>query len=208
MVNINLIPVRVHRAQTCREHFKRWMISLAIGLLALGVSSGAEWARGVEAGELRGRAQQLQTNVEEARARLMSVRSKASGVLHQIERATALRAKRPWSGIFALIDSCMPEGCWLTTIATDPATPAARSRPSTVRAIRKPDEPKHRAVTIETPRKLRIGGYATEMAEPLAFVMQLEKRGVFTQVRLVGSQSEPILDGTYFKFEIVCEWQP
>jgi len=205
MVNVNLIPVHVHRAQTCREHFKRWMICLAVALLALGVSLSAEWARSVEAGGLRAQAQQLQTNVKAARTGLASVRVKANGLLHQIERARALRAKRAWSGIFALIDSCMPEGCWLTTIATDPATPAATARP---RGSHKTDVTKPQAVTIETPRKLRIGGYATEMVEPPAFVMQLEKRGIFTQVRLVGSQSEPVLDGTYFKFEIVCEWQP
>ncbi len=205
MVHVNLIPGPVHRAQTCREHFKRWMISLAIGLLALGVSFSAEWARRVEAGELRAQAQQLQTNVEGARALLAAARRKASRVLQQIERAKALRAKRAWSGLFALIDSCMPDGCWLTEIATDPATPAATARPH---RSHKTDGTKQQAVTIETPRKLRIGGFATEMAEPLEFVMQLEKRGVFTQVRLVGSQSEPVLDGTYFKFEIVCEWQP
>ena len=61
-------------------------------------------------------------------------------------------------------------------------------------------------VTIEAPRKLRIAGYAPVAAHPYDIVSSLKETDVFASVALERSEREPVLDGSYFRFELVCEW--
>ena len=127
MTRVNLIPPGVQRSQIRRGHLKRWAASLAAVVTAVGVSLTVEGLRQVEANDLRAQKARLQEELESTRREARDVTAEASGVLERIERAKALRGKRTWSALFSLIDSCLPNGCWLTQVASDPATPGSAS---------------------------------------------------------------------------------
>ena len=59
---------------------------------------------------------------------------------------------------------------------------------------------------IDAPRKLEIVGYAPEAAQPHNFVSALKEKQVFSSVVLRGSQREPMLERSYYRFELVCHW--
>lgn len=205
MVGVNLIPKAVQLAQARRRHMNRWGVSILAAAALLAVPSTIDWLQRAEATELRTRNANLQIELAAAGTRLRAQTAQANETLLQLERARALRSKRAWSAMFAMIGRCMPAGCWLTSVATDPATPPAASRGAT--ASRKgADEGNPQTIVIEAPRKLRVAGYATDVAEPHGFVANLKDTGVFTDVVLEHSRREPALDGYYFRFELVCEW--
>ncbi|MGD2108921.1 MAG: hypothetical protein PVI86_05970 [Phycisphaerae bacterium] len=219
MVSVNLIPASVQVTQRRQRHLKFWSVMGAASITLLSVPLGAEWYQRTQAAELRVEGQSVHKRLVTTRAELRAQTTAANELLLQLKRAKALRAKRAWSGMIGLLEGCMPGGTWLTSVATDPASPSGTGRaalppPSASvsaagrRTSGKDDAAKHLdvTVTIDAPRKIRIIGYATHAGEPHLFVANLKAAGVFTNVALVRSQREPVLDGYFFLFELVCEW--
>ena len=211
MVTLNLLPEDVQTVLARRRRTQQWAAAVTLAATLLAVPLGLDWSRGARAAYLRAESQRLQADVESTRAALRATSSTANELFVQVERAKALRSKRAWSGMLALIASCMPAECWLASLATDPEVPAAgparrapNPTPGTPGAAAEKKEKE--VVTIEAPRKLRIVGFAPDDAQPLAFVTSLKESRVFRRVALEGSVREPNRDPAVFRFELVCEW--
>lgn len=206
MISINLIPRDVRRRQTQRRRLWRWASVAMVGFLLLGASAGFDFARRGAADKLRANDADLQIEVTRARADLQMITAELMSVRNNLEHATALRTKRAWSGMIALIAGSMPENCWLTSIATDPERPLA-GKPGRRKPAKKKNSGKEpEVVIIDAPRRLKIVGYAQKASEPNEFVERLNHTGVFHLVELKQSQREPILDGSYYRFKLYCEW--
>ena len=230
MVSINLIPETVQRARALRSRINRWAVSVLAAGAVMAIPLCLEWYRRAEADELRMRSEQLQTQLASVRADLQTLNAQANQALVRLERAKALRSKRAWSAMFAMIGRAMPSGCWLTSVATDPATPkqgvvhrssapraratgghpalALGARISGAVSTRSPADGSAPSapLVIDAPRELKIAGYATDAAEPHQFITNLKAAGVFSRVALERTHREPALGGSYFRFELVCEW--
>lgn len=206
MISINLIPRNVRLAQALHRRLWRWASLAVVGLLLLGASAGFDFARRGTADELRATNADLQVQVTRAQSNLRTITAELMSARNQLEHATALRTKRAWSGMIALIAGSMPENCWLTSIATDPDKPVLIRRKSRKAASKKAGEKEPEMVVIDAPRRLKIMGYAKRASEPNEFVDRLNRTGVFRLVELEQSQREPILDGSYYRFQLFCEW--
>jgi len=204
---VNLLPAQLVAAHARRRHIRRWVVACLAALALLSVPVGLEWYRIARAAELDVAYARLKEKRHNVEVELAGVSATSRETFLQLERAKALRSKRSWSGIIALLAATMPKGCWLVELATDPSAPLGQQ-------VRKPasapkDAPPDHViptVTIEAPRKLRIVGFASDPGEPLAFVSRLKQVAVFSRVDLKRTQREPMADGFYFRFELVCEW--
>ena len=176
------------------------------GLLLFGAAAGFDFAHRARADELRASSEGLRMEIDLARINLRAVRTELSGARNHLEHAMALRTKRAWSGMIALIDRSMPENCWLTSISTDPEKPQALKRGSHRTASKSDSEKESEVVVIDAPRRIEIIGYAAKPSQPNGFVDRLNETGVFSHVELERSQREPIFDGTYYRFVLFCEW--
>jgi hypothetical protein len=205
MTGVNLVPVTVRYAQLRRRRTKRWGGLVCLAVLVVVVLLGYEWLQGVKAAELRAQNDRLQLERENLRAELTAATEQANDLLLRIERARALKAKRAWSRMFALIGTCMPSGTWLTSVATDPARPVP-GNPRQAKDIGAEEEGGQGVVTIDAPRRLRISGYAPAAGQPHEFVTRLKTTQVFSSVVLERSQREPVYDDSYFRFDLICEW--
>jgi Tfp pilus assembly protein PilN len=208
MVGVNLIPEPIQFAQARRRHVWRWGAAVAAAAVALAVPLGMDWYQRARADDLRAEHVELEGQLATIRAELRTLTTQFQQASIQLERANALRAKRAWSEMLAMIGRCMPAGCWLTSIATDPAIPAKTGDGPPRQTPRKADSaaPQSPTVVIEAPRMLRLAGYAADAAEPYEFVARLKETGVFSNVVAGQSRSEPALNGTYFRFDLTCEW--
>jgi Tfp pilus assembly protein PilN len=213
MVAINLIPESTQIAQARRRHAARWAVVVFVAGLACALPWTAHWAQHARIEELKSINDQLQTDLHGARTELKRVSSEAADLLLRIERARALREKRSWSAMMALIASTLPRDCWLTSVATDPpsaaagATPARKAAPTPAApAPGGPAPPKPAAVTVEAPRKLRLVGNASNSTEPLVFVAALKEARVFQEVVLEQATAEGDQKTPLFRFEVRCEW--
>lgn len=206
MVTVNLIPAAVRMSVRQRQHIQRWSLAMAVIVGLLAFALGADWLNSTKAGELQAKAEEMTVRVDSLRAHVSDMTARAEQAGLQLRRADAIRSKRPWSGILKLVDLSMPESCWLISLSTDPAQPAATSSGRTSARDRRSKAKDVNPVSIETPRKLKLVGYASEPAEPYGFVTRLQRTGAFETVHLVRAQRQPFLGGEYFRFEIVCEW--
>ncbi len=214
MVRVNLLPESIQVSQTRRRHAARWGAAITISAVAAAIPLVAHWSQHHRIDELRVTSEELQANLNAARTELKSVSSQASDLVLRSERAKALREKRSWSAMVALIASCLPKECWLTSLATDPATPAtaapARKLPAAappvpaIPASAQAEKPV--PVTIDAPRKLRVVGNAGDPTQPLAFVAKLKESRVFREVTLERAHREGDEAASLFRFEVLCEW--
>ena len=206
MIGVNLIPQAVQTAQARRRHVGRWTTALATVSLALAVPLAIDWYDRARADDLRAEHSELEQRLGTQRGELRALTGQLQEVGTRLERANALRAKRAWSSLLAMIGRRMPEGCWLTSIATDPPVPSEGAARGPAPHKNDPASQQATTLAIESPRMLRLAGYAADVAEPHEFVAKLKETGVFSRVVLERSRSEPVLDGTYFRFDLVCEW--
>lgn len=201
MVRVNLIPQKTRRAQTIRRRVRGWSTVIALGGTLLAVSAGMEWMSRRDALQLRAASAGVRNDLIQVRKELRGSSAEALNAKIRIERAEALRSKRAWSAILALVATSLPDGSWLTSIATDPVTPTGGSRKPKVGA-----DDCATAVTIDSPRKLMIRGYTAEAGDPLRFVQKLNDTDLFSKVRLLNSQREPLFDSAFYRFELLCQW--
>lgn len=204
---INMIPSDVLDARLRRRHLIRWGMAIIILAAALCVPLVLDVVHRARASVLRDESNQLFTRLEHARAKIRTTTAEAANLLGRIERADALRAKRPWVSVFALIASCVPDRVWLSYIATDPAT--ASGGPQLPLVAPTPGAKmgeRNKTITLDVPRQLRLRGYADDHEQPYVFVTRLKESGAFDRVMLVRSVNESVLDGSAVAFELVCEW--
>ena len=181
------------------------MVAVWLGVLALPV--GLDAINRVRARELRGKEQSVLAELQTTRAEVRTVAAEATRLRGQVDRATALRAKRAWSNMFLMLGTCMSDHVWLTYVGTDPVTPTGEQSAMPDRSAAAPTGEKDAPVVmIEAPRKLVLRGYAADHPELYAFMTQLKRTDVFTKVMLMRSAAEPVLDGQAVAFELVCEW--
>ncbi len=206
MVMVNLIPENVQLAQARRFRLKRWGMSIALAVGIASVPTGVDWYRQAKASELHSHLDQLRAQLVTIRADGMKLATGADQAGMQLERADALRSKRAWSAVFETVDRCMPDTCWLTSVATNPAAPAAGGRRSGATSRNTDTTEESATVVIEAPRELKITGKCPTDAEPNQFVTNLKETTVFDNVKLGKNHSKAVLDGIYFEFELTCEW--
>lgn len=217
MVKINLIPETIQRAQTRRQHSRCWVASILASAVILAIPLTIDRVQRAEAVELAKQCSQLDQELEAVQTKVESLSARAGETRRRLERAIALRAKRPWSAMFTMIEERMPDDCWLVSVATDPPAPrggrtafvASHSGPTTSAVA--PGEEGATAndevvVVIEAPRKLVVSGYTLDAADPHVFVNALKGAEVFTDVALEQVRGEMLGSHPCFRFELICEW--
>lgn len=220
MNDTNLIPVPLRIARSRRRRIKAWSVTVMAALFLLCIPVVFDHYLRVEASRLGTQNEELGGVLTGLRQQLATLTAEADRSLLQLERAKALRSKRAWSAMFATIARSMPDGCWLTSIATDPSSPpgGAGLRPR-VTATGKTNRQagltgSDESVTkIEGPQRLKIVGYASDASEPYQFVTNLKNTNVFRDVVLETSRRERVQDqqaglasAWYFRFDLACEW--
>jgi len=220
MVAVNLIPDSLRSAQARRRHIKRWAVCLALTYTVAVIPAVAHWRQHMRVDALHAQNDQLQTDLAAARADLKTTTTTANEIFLRIERAKALRSKRAWSSMLALIGDCLPKDCWLTALATDPDTPSIGPAGPVSRNTLPPSTSSEGTngpigpMFIDAPRKLRMSGSAVDASLPLFFVARLKDSQVFRGVTLerclsdtpAGAAATAGEGESNFRFDLVCEW--
>jgi len=204
-MRLNLIPESVRHRQRRRARIRTWGAILAVATMALAVPAAWDWSRQAKADRLLARATELNNTRSMMRIEWESVKAEVRSTRAQIERADALRSKRAWSAMLALIAREVPPHVWLTSVATDPAQPAKQA-PTTAPATTADPKQSAAGITIDAPGKINIQGFAPRAEEPITLVQNLKSSGAFRTVVLKRTFLEPVDDGSYFRFDIDCEW--
>ncbi|MFQ5413805.1 MAG: PilN domain-containing protein [Phycisphaerae bacterium] len=210
MIQVNLIPDGAVTAQRMRRHARAWSVALGCCVVILAVPLIMDAVGHARVRALQDERTRVLGAVGAARANVHGMAARAALLHTQIERARALRTKRAWSALLITVAMCMPDDLWLTYFGTDPETPSATGSRRRVAAARGAagagPTSAAAAATIDTPRRIRLRGYAADHAKLYAFMTQLNQTGVFDRVTLVMSVVKPVHDGTAVAFSLECDW--
>lgn len=205
---VNLIPLEIRETGRRRRRIRAWAGACTVSLACLLVPLVMERVQRARAEALGQQETQLQSALVEAREALRTTTAESTRLQGQLDRARALRSKRTWSAMFGVVGRAMPPGTWLTSLGTDPAKPRGQGTggtiaPSPAAAAAPAGDT---TITIESPTRLRITGFAADHGELFAFVAGLRDSGVFSEVTQNYARMEPVLQGQAVAFEVVCEW--
>ena len=212
MIGVNLIPAQQRQVRRHQSHLVWW--GVAIGLVAVvgAISVTVGLAKATQVARLKLESRRDQASLEEQHREMLALTLQSSELRGQIERASALRAKRSWSALIAMIGRVAPREVWLTSLATDPTKPGAGALSGRLlgqRAARRENAPSR--MVIEAPRRLVLAGYAQNQEALYELMGELKNTGVFVDVALRSSAQEKMMGGRkldfdLYRFELTCEW--
>jgi Tfp pilus assembly protein PilN len=205
MIGVNLIPSSVLTARQRSRRIRRWAAVILVIAIASATPVLYQVRQHVRIASMQEGKQQQEARLASTRAELVNVNRSLAELNRRIERTNALRTKRSWTGLLALIVECMPQEIWLTSLSTDAPTAGrkARSRPQEAPES-ETDETK--VVVMAGARRLDLDGYATELEHLYDFITRLKASGVFAKVELVKADAEPTFRTKAVHFELTCGW--
>lgn len=213
MIAVNLIPEAIQSEQARRGRLRAWAVASVCAAALACIPLVTLWLDSARVESMTQQSELARAELSQLRASLRRLTAEVQDVTLHLDRARALRSKRAWSSLLALIGDALPQECWLASIATDPISPPVGSRlieqapPRATPAPRMESEvEEHAVVLIEGPRAIRLSGHATDASAPLAFVTRLKETGLFRTVNLEGLRSEQSLDRSTFSFDVLCGW--
>lgn len=213
MTSINLIPPALMFARARGRSLRIWGASAAVAMVLVGIPCALDQVRAAQAESLREELGVLSVEEASFRRRLAATDREAKHLASQTERAKALRSKRAWSKMLALLGACLPEEAWYTSIATDPVSPlGGRSTQRVASATATPGQragrgaPEPKTITIDAPRRLVLKGFALEYKQVYELIGHLKATGVFTEIELLQSGVETNRDVPAVRFELACDW--
>lgn len=216
---------RQRRAQRQRSKLRRWAVAISLALMLAG---GVEQQRKIE--ELRGQQALLHQQHQQFLLRLPdpgALRQTLKRLEAQANLVNYLRLRVPPTRLLACITNTLPRYVSLAELhveyetASRPATsranaPPARAAPTTKQrvAARQPDRPEEPALPSESDIKrlledaeryrtvITVSGMAIDDLAVSRYLANLERTGLFEDVRLVFTREQPVFDQPRRTFEI------
>lgn len=207
--SFNLMPPDLLREQAMRKHRNAWLVAISCSAILVSIPLVIEWSDAAKLKELGLERTEMRREQALVRAQLEAATAEANQLFAELERAKALRSKRAWSALVALIGTSLPEGAWLQSIATDPAAPAggsARRVSVATKSVKAGPLGEKNTVAIDAPRRIRIKGYSLDHDRIYEFMSRMTNTAVFSKVELVSSGVEPAGGERAVGYELLCEW--
>jgi Tfp pilus assembly protein PilN len=205
MVSVNLLPPSVMRQRSVRRRVRAWSGVLACALGALAIPVVIHQSARAQERSLLARRETMDGDRSALQRELAQETRSIQSLQTQLARADALRSKRSWSALFGMISACMPEGTWLTMLATDsPGSVSAKAAAKGGKAAESDNGDE--TVRMEGATGLTLQGFAVDHEELYAFMSRLKGTNLFGDVELIRSGREPVLDGQAVRFELRCTW--
>ncbi|HEY3242101.1 MAG TPA: PilN domain-containing protein [Phycisphaerae bacterium] len=206
-VAVNLVPKVLRMQEARRRRTARWTLTALIAALLAGGTTLVTLDRQASAAELRAQQRSLQVSLTAVRGRLSDATETCRRLKSEIQRADALRSKRCWSGMLALLSRAMPAETWLTSISTEPPLPSGAGPVRALLPSGATQPTTAQPITLSAPTSLILRGYALDHDALYAFISALKQSRVFSKVELVGKAgAEPMLKTTAVRFELSCTW--
>ncbi|MFH0982684.1 MAG: hypothetical protein V2A79_14260 [Planctomycetota bacterium] len=223
MIGVNLIPTEMLVRHAVKRRLWRWTMSSVVLAAAALTPPLVEDRQQAQVESLQGKVDDVDARLDVMRGQVAATAQAVHDADAELTRSLALRTKRSWAGLLALVSGCMPEAVWLTALATDPSQPAGSSRTEPNRGRegtgksegamkRRSDEEEGSpsggpaVVVLEAPTKLRLDGFALDHESLYDFMSKLRDSGSFSVVKPIRADAEPVLQGRAVHFVLSCEW--
>lgn len=200
MQSVNYIPSHRLAAKGRRRRTNRWVvIGSAYAALLLGMYACfyALWGGGHRA--LADERQETDLRIQRTKQAIATVQRQLAAEEMTLEANQALADQPDWSVVLMLLAKSLDDEVVLNRCELKAApTPAPTTPPTPVPTSAQP------ARTNTNTFVLVMAGYGKTVASVSRFVLELERPGLFDQVRLIKTNREPFLSGHAVNFQIEC----
>ncbi len=204
MIGVNLIPRDVLLGRRRSRRIRLWLTATAIAAGLGAVPVVLELQRQGRVDTLTVQRTQVQAELATVRAELTELNRSLTLLGDRLDRAEALRTKRPWAALLTSITRSMPDQVWLRSMATGPAGASAGVPARAAVEAAPGDQPV--VVQMEGARKIDLSGYALDHEHLYEFMTGLKQSQIFTTVDLVKAGKEPLLRSRAVRFQLSCVW--
>ena len=202
MVSVNLLPAGIRSARRRNRRLQIWVSAVLAVMMLTAIPLALDVSKSAAAASIESRLEPLQSRLSAVRADLKKAVAEREELTAQIARADALRSKRSWSSLLALLSSVAPDTVWFTSLRTATVAPQrAAPQPAGGKAAQP------QAVTLGGPGGIHLEGYALDHDALYAFMSALKDTKTFDRVDLTSAGQEPVLNGTAVRFVLECYWQ-
>jgi Tfp pilus assembly protein PilN len=185
----NLIPSYRRAAKARGRRLRAWMVTgVAYSALLLGAYVGCRMTWGGDRGALAGEREKIETRMQQVGRTVRSLQRDLETQNETLRAVQAIENQPDWSLLLALLPAHLTEDVFLRRCEIRPAGP------DTAPGTAAPGEA----------YVLKVTGYGRTMTSVLGFVQALEGLGLFDQVRLTHTSSEPLMSGTAINFQVEC----
>lgn len=209
MIRINLIAESELLARQRARRFRRWTVVVIVAAVTAAFPVGVELSHQQKLLALQAERRDVAEKITSTTTALNAAILEVAQLKSHIARADALRSKRSWSRLLALISRAVPDDMWLISLATDPPAPRSghRSRSAKKSAASKSAESTEpKVVIIEAPRALVLEGYTLQHHALYEFMSRLKGTKVFNDVELTTATEEPVFASKAIRFKLLCRW--
>jgi len=194
MKNINFIPAYRRVARRDRRKLTRWItVGAAYLVLVAGGTAACYAVWSVGGATLAGELEKTKAQIQMTNGELRSMRTELEAKEKALRAEQAAIDQPDWSLLLAMLARSMGDGLVLTQCELRPvaAGHAPAAEPETTASF-----------------SLQVAGYGKTLPGVLRFAQELERSGVFDQIRLVKTDPEKFLAGTAVRFQMECTMGP
>jgi Tfp pilus assembly protein PilN len=197
MRSANLIPAYRLAARQRHRRIRVWMSAgIAYLLVLLGIYAACYGLWGHGLGTVTGDQETTSARMQEVSRRIRAAQSELEALDQRLKAGQAVENQPDWSVLLAVLPESTRGDIVLTQCELMPDRPAATA------AV--PSATNNSSRDAAAAYSLRIAGFGQTIAAVLRFAQELERMGLFDQVRLVRTNGEPFLSGTATRFQIEC----
>ena len=185
----NLIPAYRRAAKARGRRLRGWLIAgAAYAAILLGAYAVCRMTWGGNRMRLALEREKIDTRMQQVSRTIRAMQRDLESQNQTLSALHAIEDQPDWSLLLALLPARLTDDVFLRRCEIRPVGPV----PADARAA------------AGEAYLLKISGYGRTMADVLAFVQALEGMGLFDQVRLVHTSSEPLLAGAAISFQVEC----
>ncbi|MFA9476850.1 PilN domain-containing protein [Phycisphaerales bacterium AB-hyl4] len=197
MKAINLIPAWRREARRRRRYVRHWGLGVAMyAVLMVGawaatqvMFGGPERAAAETLAELRDEATQTSKQIDALKPKLAEAQV-------TLAASRSVGSQPDWSLLLRLLAGELGDHVMLSTLRLEPVSRTGAS-------LERGDE-----ASNQNQYRLRMSGIGRDQAAVSAFVLRLERAGLFDNVTLIDTRREPFRESTAVGFRMECELSP
>lgn len=203
MTSVNLLSPSVRHGRQRSRRIRRWTLVLCMVGVGAAIPMAIDFVHRTRGASLERRIDPLEKKLAETRKKLTDTSRQCEHLAMQLARADALRSKRSWAGMLALIAARTPEEVWLSEIQSieterhrTPAPVAPQAAPADT----------EKTVMLDGPGAVRISGFAVDHDWLYEFITRLKDASVFERVDMLQAGKEKTMQADAVRFVLVCAW--
>ena len=209
MPAINLIPARRRYARRMQARGKAWLVIALASGVGLAVGCFTLRARVPKIVVTQQERTRIEAHIVTSHQQLVSLSTSAASAEQDQTTAEILLAQPDWSLLLRTLAAKTGQRAVLREIRLKPSPVNAVLLASTISPAGTPPKPAPGATParpIHVPGRftLELSGLTRSQEEVSQFVTDLEKLGLFDDVKLVRTGREPFLDGVASNFNLEC----